>query len=190
MLRWLVLDTPSRLSVSTPKTVLSDESQAPLRAELRDKTYLPVSDALVEARMTGPDGVTITVPMEPDPLNEGVYNAQWTADKPGSYLAEVTARRGDEDLGKDLVNFRREDGVAESFGLEQNRELLEKLSSETGGHYYKPAEINKLIEEITFSEAGITVRETRDLWNMPIVFLLILSLRGAEWFLRRNWGAV
>ncbi len=190
MLRWLVLDTPSRLSVSTPKTVLSDESQAPLRAELRDKTYLPVSDALVEARMTGPDGVTITVPMEPDPLNEGVYNANWTADKPGSYLAEVTARRGDEDLGKDLVNFRREDGVAENFGLEQNRELLEKLSSETGGHYYKPTEINKLVEEITFSEAGITVRETRDLWNMPIVFLLILLLRGSEWFLRRNWGAV
>ena len=190
MLRWLVLDTPTRLSVSTPKTVLSDESQAPLRAELRDKTYLPVSDALVEARMTGPDGVTITVPMEPDPLNEGVYNANWTADKPGSYLAEVTARRGDEDLGKDLVNFRREDGVAENFGLEQNRELLEKLSSETGGHYYKPEEVNKLVEEITFSEAGITVRETRDLWNMPIVFLLILLLRGAEWFLRRTWGAV
>jgi len=34
------------------------------------------------------------------------------------------------------------------------------------------------------------VRETRDLWDMPIVFLLLLSLRGGEWLLRRKWGVI
>jgi hypothetical protein len=34
------------------------------------------------------------------------------------------------------------------------------------------------------------VRETRDLWDMPIVFFLLLSLRAGEWLLRRKWGVI
>ena len=37
---------------------------------------------------------------------------------------------------------------------------------------------------------GITVRETRDLWDMPIVFFLVLLLCCTEWVLRRRWGVV
>ena len=43
-------------------------------------------------------------------------------------------------------------------------------------------------KDISYSEAGITVRETRDLWDMPIVFLLLLMLRAGEWLLRRKVG--
>ena len=50
--------------------------------------------------------------------------------------------------------------------------------------------MRRLPSEITYSEAGITSRETRDLWDMPIIFLLALSIRAAEWLLRRKWGVV
>ena len=128
--------------------------------------------------------------MRPDPIESGVYTADWTTPKPGSYLVEVTASRGTEELGRDTMTFRREDGVAENFRIQQNRELLEKLSSETGGRYYTPQDAQKLGKDISYSEAGITVRETRDLWDMPIVFLALLSLRAGEWLLRRKWGVI
>jgi len=89
-----------------------------------------------------------------------------------------------------MLTFRREDGVAESFHTSQNRDLLEKLSDQTGGRYYKPDQASKLAEDITYSEAGITARETRDLWDMPALFLLVLAIRAAEWLLRRKWGVV
>ncbi len=82
------------------------------------------------------------------------------------------------------------DGVAENFRAEQNRELLEKLAEQTGGRYYRPEEVGRLSEEISFSEAGITVRETHDLWNLPAVLLGLLLLKAAEWFLRRKWGVI
>jgi hypothetical protein len=88
------------------------------------------------------------------------------------------------------LTFRREDGVAENFHREQNRELLQKLSEETGGRYYTPEGANKLEQEIEYSEAGITSREMKDLWDMPAVLLLLVGLRGAEWMLRRRWGVV
>jgi len=86
--------------------------------------------------------------------------------------------------------FRREDGVAENFHLTQNRELLEKLAEQTGGRYYPAARASHLPEDISYSEAGITTRETKDLWDMPVVFLAALLLRGSEWLLRRKWGVV
>ncbi len=190
LLRWQVGGTPDQVSASTPNQVLSDRKDVSLRADVRDKKYNPVSDAIVEARILAPDGSSTTVPLPLDPLAEGVYAFDWTADKPGSYLVEVSARRGQTDLGKDVFNFRREDGVAENFGIEQNRDLLTKLSEETGGTYYQPSNALKLAEEISFSEAGLTVRETRDLWSMPVIFFLLLALCAAEWLLRRRWGVV
>ena len=88
------------------------------------------------------------------------------------------------------MTFRREDGVAENFHLEQNRDLLKKLADETGGRYYTPKDANRLAQEISYSEAGITSREMKDLWDMPAVFLTIFFLRSAEWLLRRRWGVV
>ena len=189
LLRWLVSDTPRKVITSTPKPLVSDDSHVSLRAEVRDRTYMPASDAKTEAHIFG-DGIAEAVEMRPDPIEAGVYTADWTAPKPGSYLVEVVANRGGEELGRDTMTIRREDGVAENFHIQQNRELLEKLSSETGGRYYTPQDASKLGKDISYSDAGITVRETRDLWDMPIVFLLLLSLRAGEWLLRRKWGVI
>jgi uncharacterized membrane protein len=189
-LRWLVSDTPGHVSASTRKPVLSDEGRVVLRAEVRDKTFQAASDARVEARILGPAGLTETVDLALRPGEPGVYSGEWNAPNPGSYAAEITARRGDEEIGRDSVMFRREDGVAENFRTGQNRELLQKLATETGGDYYTPVQARKLAKQISYSEAGISVRETRDLWDMPAVFLLALLLLASEWLLRRKWGIV
>ncbi len=190
MLRWLVAGTYGHVVASTPKSVFSDETKIHLRAEVRDKAYLPSTDARVEARIMGPSGTAESVELRPEPTSEGVYVADWSAQKPGSYVVEILAKRGDDEVGRDVITFRREDGVAENFHVQQNRELLEKLSSQTGGKYYEPSQIGKLSDEISYSEAGITSRETRDLWDMPILFLFALMLRSSEWLLRRKWGVV
>jgi uncharacterized membrane protein len=196
LLRWLVTDTPGRVMASTPRTVLADDTKVPLRVEVRDKTFKPLSNVRVEARIAGPEGIAGVVELNPAPLEEGIYTAEYTAEKPGSYVAEVVVQQppgvkpDPDDLGRDVLTFRREDGVAENFRVAQNRELLEKLAEQTGGRYYTAADMAKLPEQISFSEAGITTRETKDIWDMPIVFLLALSLRSMEWLLRRKWGVV
>jgi hypothetical protein len=190
LLRFVVSATPSRVVASTPNAHLEDEGRVQLRAEVRDTNYLPASDADVQASVIDPDGVAQSVPLRPEPLAQGIYAADWNAQKPGSYIAEITAKRGTQKLGSDVLTFRRQNGVAENFHREQNRELLQKLAEETGGHYYRPTEVGRLPQEISYSEAGITAHETKDLWDMPVVFLAILLLKGTEWLLRRRWGVV
>jgi uncharacterized membrane protein len=190
MMRWLVTGTPGPVVLTTSAETISDDSHAKLRAEVRDKTYTPAPDAQVEARVIGPDGSSSTVPMRPDPSETGVYMADVSAPATGSYVAEAVARRGNEELGRGVAAFRREDGVAEDFHIEQNRELLERLASQTGGHYYRPADAARIGDEITYSQAGLSVRQTLELWNMPFLFLLALVLRSSEWLLRRRWGLI
>ncbi|HEY1241290.1 MAG TPA: glutamine amidotransferase [Bryobacteraceae bacterium] len=190
MFRYLVTDTPGQVTVTTPKTVLSDETRVPLRVEVRDKEYKPLSAARVQARFLSPDGSSATIELAPQPLQEGIYSGEWTAEKPGTYVSEIIVGQEQQEIGRDTLAFRREDGVAENFHTGQNRELLQKLSDQTGGKYYTASDAAKLANEISYSEAGITSRETRDLWDMPILLLLAFAIRGSEWLLRRKWGVV
>lgn len=190
LLRWTAGATPSHIVASTPTPALEDNGRVRLRAEVRDSKYQPASDAMVKAHVVAPDGSAEDIPLRPEPLAEGVYSAEWNAALPGSYLAQVTASKDTQDLGTDIVTFRRENGVAESFHREQNKELLQKLADETGGHYYTARDAYRLPQEVSYSEAGITAHEMKDLWNMPVIFMLALLLKSIEWMLRRRWGAV
>lgn len=190
LMRWLVTETPGQVSASTPHQVLSDETRVPLRAVVRDKTYQPVAGATVEATITRPDGGSDVVTMKPDPLESGTYTGEYSAEKPGAYVAEIAGRQAQNDLGRDTITFRREDGVAENFGAAQNKDLLEKLAEDTNGNYYTPSKAGRLPEEIAVSEAGISAHDNLDIWDMPILFLLVILIRGGEWLLRRKWGVV
>jgi hypothetical protein len=193
LLRWLVAESPGSISAAMPSRQLMDEGQVQLTAEVRDRQFQPAADAHVTAHIVGPEGVNALIDMAPSADTPGLYQVDWNAEKPGPYLAEITAESAGnqpQSLGSDVLTFQRENGVAENFHTEQNRRLLAQLASETGGRYWKPSELNNLPRDISYSEGGISVRSTKELWNMPIVFLFLLGLPIAEWLLRRKWGVL
>jgi uncharacterized membrane protein len=193
LLRWLIAATPGPVTAAMPTRLLMDQGQVKLTAEVRDPQFQPDTDGHVTAHIVGPQGIDALVDLQPSQDQPGEYEATWTADKPGPYLVEITAEtQGSQprQLGRSVLTFQREDGVAESFHTGQNRRLLQQLSSETGGQYWKPSDLKNLPRDISYSEAGISVRSTKELWNMPIVFLLLLGLPGSEWLLRRKWGVI
>lgn len=188
--RWLVTETPPQISAAPSKQLLLDDGNVEFRADVRDKAYNPVPAATVEARILGPGGTASMLQLTPDANQAGIFTARWDAPKAGSYVVEVLARNGKEEMGRDVFTMMRQDGVAESFHAEQNRQLLEGLSRQTSGNYYTPATAKSLPDDIAYSEAGVTTRETKDLWNMPAILLALFGAKAAEWLLRRKWGAV
>ena len=192
-MRWLVAETPGPVTVSTPERTLSDQGHVQITAQVRDRQFHPAADAHVTAHISGPGNVSAMVDLQPAQDSPGLYRGEWTAEKPGAYLAEITADAASgqtQSLGSDVLTFQREDGVAENFHTEQNRDLLEQLAAQTGGRYWKPSGLKDLPRDISYSEAGISVRNTKELWDMPINFLVLLTLAVTEWLLRRRWGVV
>jgi len=193
LLRWLVAESPGPVVASMPERLLMDEGRVALKAQVRDKQFQPTTNAHVTAHIIGPQETNAFIDLTPAGSMPGFYEAEWTAEKAGNYLAEVTAEPAGgqpQELGRDVVTFQREDGVAENFHTEQNRRLLEQLAFDTGGRYWTPSELKNLPGDVSYSEAGISVRNTKELWDMPMVFLLLLALPTTEWFLRRKWGVI
>src|SRR5260370_38583952 len=104
--------------------MLSDGRHVKNSAAGGDKNSLPLGDARGEGHFLGPQNPAALVEMTPDPNSPGIFNAEWTAEKPGTFTVEISAKHGDEDVGRDTLMFQRIDGVAENFHTEQNRDLL------------------------------------------------------------------
>ena len=85
-----------------------------------------------------------------------------------------------------MTHLRRNDGVA-STSAYQHRPMLERIAHETGGRYWRLDQLGELPEAIRYSRAGMVERQTLELWNMPLAFLLLALLKLAEWLLRRRW---
>jgi len=127
----------------------------------------------------------LDLPMEWAVDRDGVYRARMTATEEGRYAIDV---RTDDSLRAEPVHVRAGDQGREFFGAERQQPLLRRIAEETGGRYYTPATAAGLAEDIVYTEAGVTVLEEKDLWNMPIVFILLLGLVAAEWAFRRDRG--
>jgi uncharacterized membrane protein len=190
LLHWLVADTRGQLNAQVSAGILQDDGHVQLLADVRDRNYLPATDAVVNAHLIGPERLQADVSLRAVPGIPGRYQTDWTAPAVGTYVAELTASQGALSAGRDTIAFQRQDGVAENFHTGQNVALLKSLAAETGGRYWSPDDLDGLGRAIPFSDAGVSVQKFQDLWNMPAVFLTLILLRLGEWLLRRRWGVV
>ncbi|HVY63498.1 MAG TPA: hypothetical protein VHH11_01605 [Gammaproteobacteria bacterium] len=179
---------PQPVSLTSDRVFYGDESTVKLRAEVRNAKFEPADDATVNVEVSDGFGPPTTLPMTAVPGQHGVYEASYDTGHAGVFRFEAKAMVGKESLGDARVAVRREDGVVEHYHLQQNRPLLERLAAATGGTYFPVADVRRLPEAVSFSDAGSVERQVLDLWNMPIVFLLLLALKAGEWLLRLYWG--
>ena len=190
LIRWLLEDVPDRLDL-----VISPERPVPgervsLRAELADSGFNRVNDASVVARITGPDGNVDSLPLDWSLGQDGVYSGSFVASSEGRYRVELEAHRGRDTLRIEAEQLEVADRGTDFLNAEMRSPLLKRIAEETGGRFYTPATVASLPDDVVYTESGITVRETRDLWDMPIVFLTLMLLLGSEWVYRRRRGLV
>jgi len=99
----------------------------------------------------------------------------------------VSTHAGREHTGRPVYVYA-EEPRDEYFGSEMRAPLLRRIADETGGRFYTTANVATLAEDIAYTGRGTSVQEQKDLWDMPILFLLAVLLLGAEWGYRRWRG--
>jgi hypothetical protein len=159
-----------------------------LRARVTDEGYLDVNDASVEVTVEAPDGRRTVVPLEWVIGEDGVYTARYAADAPGLHQVSAEARRGRDTTRALPTAMLADDSGADVEQAELRVPLLSRIADATGGRYYALANAAQLAEDVTYTSSGVTVRQSLDLWDMPVVFLALAALLGAEWALRRARG--
>jgi uncharacterized membrane protein len=190
LLRWMVEGVPDPVEIVADRERLEPGEPVRLTATVLDSTYVEVNDANVEAVLVSSAGDTLRVPLAWSVDEDGVYTAEARPELPGEWSVAAVATRDGDVMGSAGVHLQVGPSDAEYFDAGRRTSTLQRLASETGGRFYTPADVSRLPEDLAFTGAGITLTEERDLWDMPILFLLLLGLIGAEWGFRRVRGLV
>jgi uncharacterized membrane protein len=186
--RWLVEGVPGHVVTTTTQDRVDPGEAVPLTAQVVDSSYLDVNNARVVAHVTAPSGKTNDVPMDWGVTHDGEYHGSFVPDEEGLYSVRVGALRDQKDLGADLIHVRASAGDSEYFDATMRAPLLKRIAEETGGRFFTPDNAAGLPEAISISGRGVTVVEERDLWDMPVLLLLLIVFTGSEWAYRRARG--
>ncbi|MYC90122.1 MAG: DUF3416 domain-containing protein [Gemmatimonadetes bacterium] len=188
LMRWLVAETPDPVEAAPAQVTVEAGEPVTLEATVLDAGFVEVNGAAVNARVTLPTGETRNVPMEWSVSEDGRYTADFTPDMDGIFEVSVNAGRDTVTFGNAETSVRVAPGTEEFRDPRQRVSLMERIAEETGGRYYTPETAANLPEDLQFTGGGVTVTEERDLWDMPILFLLLAGLMGGEWVYRRKRG--
>jgi uncharacterized membrane protein len=188
LLRALVDGVPDAIEPRSLTDRVEPGEAIMLRADVVDPNFVELNDAAVMAHVSRPDGSIVDVPMQWSGDRSGEYVGTVGAAGEGQYEARIEARRGEKSLGTTVAHLRAAPGDAEYFDATMHAPTLRRIAEETGGKYYAASSAQGLAEDLRYTGRGVTTVEERDLWHMPIVFLLLVGLLCAEWGYRRRVG--
>jgi nitrogen fixation protein FixH len=188
MMRWMVEGVPDQVEIAAVPARVTPGEPVELRARVVDSTFAPIPQATVVARVTTPTGALVDVPLERSPRGDGTYTGRYVPADRGAYTISAAARAGSDSLHSVDGALLADDQGADVEQAELRTALLRQVSNETGGRYYPLAQSARLADDVNYTESGVTQKDAHDLWDMPIVFLLLVTLLGAEWFYRRRRG--
>ena len=188
LLRWLVNEVPDQVTLTASAEPAAVSHAVQLQAELRDSSFRRINDAIVSASVLGPDGDATDLPLRWSSRTDGEYLASYLPQASGLHRILLRAERDGHELATGSLALDAADDDGEFFGAHQRAPLLRRIAEETGGRYYGLADVAQLANDVQYSGSGITRVESFDLWDIPILFFLIVGLVGAEWGFRRSRG--
>lgn len=188
-LRYLVSSSPMQTEVGAERDVYVMDDSVRIVADIRDKRYHPAGDARANVRITKPSGAIVELPLKFTTLNDAnIYSGEFKADELGQHNIELVATSNSVGPVSAKSSLLVSDLNREAYGAAQNSDLLKRIAAETGGKYYQLSNVQSLLEDLTYRRTPYSERVTKDLWDMPINFILIIGLLSAEWFLRKREG--
>jgi hypothetical protein len=180
-------DDKSKFKSYPVKQQFSDAEPIVVESQVYNEIYEPVYGNTISLEVADEMGKKrqfnyVTTPgnarYEIGGLKEGVYRYKSST--------EINGKK-EEVRGQFLVTAQQ----AELQNLTADFDLLRKLSTSTGGKFYKTSEMEKLSADLSKKEASGTIHSEEkfdSLLNLKWVFFLLLTLASIEWFLRKYFG--
>lgn len=189
MLRYLVQFSPRQVEVAAEQDVYAPGDTVRVVADVRDKKFNAVADARAVARVFKPSGASVELPLRFTARDDAnVYVGEFKVEELGRHRVELGASAASIGAASAQSEFLAAELNREFYDAALNEELLKRIAAETGGKYYTLEEAGALVDDLTYRKTDNSRPVTKDLWDMPVNFLLLVGLLSGEWFLRKRHG--
>jgi len=186
--RWLALPAGDPIQLTLPAGSTPGDA-VPLRVIVRSAAFEPIGDALVDVRVSAPDGRMEQLragPLRDGP--DGLFEATFRPTAPGVYRVTAEARRGSTALGSASTSMLVGGADFEMADSRLNAQLLQRIALASGGRLVGDGEVGALADTLRARLPAVALAASRDLWNSAWSFMAIVALLSAEWVMRRRWG--
>ena len=189
LMRWLVVDVADSITFAA-ETDPADRERVKLSVRVRDRAFKAHGDALVKIEVTQPDGKKSQLFAEPSLKEAGLFETEFFSASSGNYraIASVEDMEKHSQLGTKTTGWTYGPQAEEFSRLAPDRAFMQRIATETNGQMLALDEITQLPEMLKNIRVPIEVTLSTPLWHSPWIFLALLLLIGAEWFLRRTGG--
>lgn len=190
VLRALVNDVPGRVAIGLSADQVDTNQAFQINADVTDKGFAKVNGAKVTATVEAPSKSVVEVPLEWSGIRDGEYHTMFTPKESGIYTIRVTAQTATDTVLSDATFAYVGTPTSEYFNAELRAPLMRRIAEETGGRYYTPANALGIAKDLVYTVGGNAAPERLDLWDMPILFILLIALMAGEWMYRRGRGLI
>jgi hypothetical protein len=186
--RWLALPATDPISITAPAGGAPGDT-LDLRVAVRNAAFEPERDALVDLRVTAPDGKLEQLrAVQPDHSGDARFTASYRPKQPGVYRVTAEARKGTALLGSAATSMLVGGADLEMTDPRLNGQLLQRVSLASGGHVVSENDVSELADRLTAGLPAAALTATRDLWHTRWSFAIVVLLLASEWIARRKWG--
>ena len=185
LLRWLVEAAPERLSLIPSSTSTHVGGGIEVRGEALAADFEAMQQAELRAVVTLPDGRERLTLLGAEGAEDGVYRTEIAADAPGDYELRLELDNGDEKILSRATRIRVSAAGGEFHDSELNETLLRQVADAAAGSYFAGADSDGLLSVLDTRQRQSRALSRLELWDMPLLFALLILLLVAEWGYRR-----
>ncbi len=188
--KWLTTAPKEHLKLDIAKTAYSLKEPVIIEVTATDPQFEPTNNAKLRAIVVDETRKRRELKLEQVLGKDGFYTARFIPNRYGEYTVTATGTLDGENLGEQQSLFEVKTSYAEFSNAELNVELLKTLAEGSGGGYYNMEEATQLVNRIPLVESATSKITDVDIWDMPLIFGLVIVFLGFEWFLRKRGGLV
>ena len=186
--KWLTTVQKDQLKLDIPKTSYTLKETVIINATAYDHQFELTNQAKIRAIITDENGRKRELSLEQVLGQDGLYTARFIPPRRGEYRVTLVGTLGGKSLGEQSGLFEVTESYAEFTNAELNAQLLQTLANTSGGRYYTLEDVSQMVNHIPLVESATSRLVDEEIWDMPLIFGIVLLLFGLEWFLRKRRG--
>ena len=184
--KWLTTVQKDRLKLDIPKTSYALKEAVNINATAYNHQFELTNQAKVRAIITDENGRKRELSLEQVLGQDGLYTARFIPLRRGEYRITLVGALGGKSLGEQSGLFEVAESYAEFTNAELDAQLLQNLANTSGGRYYTPEDAAQMVNHIPLVESATSQLVDEEVWDMPLIFAIVILLFGLEWFLRKR----
>ncbi|MFW6163691.1 MAG: hypothetical protein ACODAJ_13055, partial [Planctomycetota bacterium] len=185
-----LLGENKQVRIETPRRSYRTGEHVQIIVNALTETYEPVTaptyTVRVERLEPQPDTTELTLERVQG-AGGGLYQGFFTPEAEGQYRVRTQPK----DAGRsNAVEFTVATTPLEQLEPAMQQERLEKMAELSGGRYLTVRDLPELPDAVAGEQRTAVIRREKELWDVPLLFVVLLACAGTEWFLRRRYDLI